>query len=148
MISQVCVDASLVLKLVLSESDSEQAHALWQSWIDGSVDVLAPDHLAVEATSVIRNHVHRRLISAEAGRQAFDALHAQPITLVPSTDLNLRAWQLAELFDRPTAYDAYYLALAEALGCDLWTADRRLVRAVGTMVDWVKWLGDVSQRLA
>jgi predicted nucleic acid-binding protein len=142
--SQVCVDASLVLKLVLSESDSEQAHALWQRWVEGDVDVLAPDHLAVEATSVIRNHVHSRLISAEAGRQAFDALHAQSITLVPSTDLNLRAWQLAELFDRPTAYDTYYLALAEALDCDLWTADRRLVRAVEAMVDWVKWLGDVS----
>lgn len=142
MSSQVCVDASLALKLVLAETDSEHAHALWQSWLDADTEVLAPEHLAFEATSVIRNHVYRGLISTKTGRQAFDALHAQAITLIPSADLNARAWELAEQFGRPTAYDAYYLALAEMLGCDLWTADRRLVNAVSQAMGWVKWLGN------
>ncbi|MCS6844738.1 MAG: type II toxin-antitoxin system VapC family toxin [Caldilineales bacterium] len=83
------------------------------------------------------------MISAEAGRRAFDTLHAQQIALLPSAPLNLRAWELAEQFGRPTAYDAYYRALVEALECELWTADRRLVNAVGQTLRWVKWLGDV-----
>jgi predicted nucleic acid-binding protein len=34
--------------------------------------------------------------------------------------------------------DASYLALAESVGCDLWTADGRLVRAVGAALPWLK----------
>ena len=140
--SLVCVDASLALKLVLHEADSDRAQALWQGWIDTDTEIVAPEHLAFEATSVIRNHVHRGLISREAGRQAFNALHAQQITLVSSAGLNIGAWEMAEEFQRPTAYDAYYVALAETLGCELWTADRRLVNAVSHALGWVNWLGD------
>ncbi len=139
---RVCVDASLVLKLVLAEADSQRAYDLWQSWVEADVEIFAPEHLAFESTSVIRNHVHRGLMSAEVGRQAFDTLHAQAITLIPSVGLNIRAWELAEQFRRPTAYDAYYLALAEALGCELWTGDRRLVSAVSFALSWVKCLED------
>lgn len=141
--SSVCVDASLVLKLVLPEADSDRAHRLWRSWLETDTEVLAPEHLALKATSVIPTHVYRGLISPETGRRAFDALHAQAMTLIPSGPLNVRAWELAEQFGRPTAYDAYYLALAEALGCELWTADRRLVNAVSPTWSWVKWLGSV-----
>lgn len=145
MSSQVCVDASLALKLVLAETDSERAHILWKSWIDSDTEIFAPAHFAFETTSVIRNHVFRGLIGPEAGKQAFDALHAQPIALVSSQILNVRAWELAEQFNRPTAYDVYYVALAESLDCDLWTADRRLVNAVSRTFGWVKWLGDAPQ---
>ena len=141
---QVCVDASVALKLVLDEIDSDAAQALWQSWVDADIEIFAPEHLAFEATSVIRNHVQRGLISPEAGRQAFDVLHAQAVTLVPSSRLNVWAWELAGQFQRPTAYDAYYLALAEALDCQLWTADLRLVNAVGHTLKWVRWLGEVQ----
>ena len=139
---RVCVDASLALKLVLDEEDSDRAHALWQAWVSADTEIVAPEYLAVEATSVIRNHVYRGLLSKEAGQAAFDALHAQAITLISSQGLNSRAWELSEQFGRPTAYDAYYMVVAETFGCDLWTADRRFVKAVRDTVSWVKWLGD------
>lgn len=88
--SSVCVDASLVLKLVLPEADSDRAHRLWRSWLETDTEVLAPEHLALKATSVIRTHVYRGLISPETGRRAFDALHAQAMTLIPSGPLNVR----------------------------------------------------------
>jgi predicted nucleic acid-binding protein len=34
-----------------------------------------------------------------------------------------------------------YAATAEKLGCELWTADQRLVNAVSASLNWVKWLG-------
>ena len=141
---RVCVDASLALKLILDEVDSDRAHGLWQSWVDTDTEIVAPAYLVVEATSVIRNHVHRGLISKEAGQAAFDALHAQAITLVPTQGLSVRAWELSEQFRRPTAYDAYYVAVAEMSGCDLWTADRRLVNAMQHTFGWIKWLGDAA----
>ena len=133
----ICVDASLVLNLVLDEADSEQVHALWAAWAMEGAIITAPCHLAFEVTSVIRNHVYRRNISAEAGQMAFEAFLAQEIELRHPGELEVRAWELAGQYDRPTAYDTCYLALAESLGCELWTADGRLVKAVAAFLPWV-----------
>ena len=140
MSSQICVDASFALKLVLDEEESEAAEALWTGWSVGDVEIIAPCHLLFEATSVIRNHVYRRDISAAAGQAAFDALLAQEIKLLHPGRLETRAWELAQKYNRPTAYDAYYLALAEDVGCELWTADGRLHKAVHNALPWVKLL--------
>lgn len=48
MSSPRCVDASLVLKLVLEEEDSEKAHALWASWVADGVEIIAPCQLGFE----------------------------------------------------------------------------------------------------
>jgi len=59
------------------------------------------------------------------------------------------AWQqvlpMARRFDR-SAYDAAYLALAEAQGATLITGDLRLYSAVRDHLDWVRWIGS-SERL-
>jgi predicted nucleic acid-binding protein len=138
--SQVCVDASFALKLVLEEEGSDAAQALWTAWSAQDVEIIAPCLLIFEATSAIRNHVYRREISAEAGQAAFDAFLAQEITLQHPDSLDKRAWELAEQYNRPTAYDASYLALAESAGCELWTADGRLCEAVCDALPWVKSL--------
>ena len=52
------------------------------------------------------------------------------------------ALEFATRFNRPKAYDAQYLALADLLGCELWTADRRLVSAVAGKLPWVRWIGE------
>ena len=141
---RICVDSSVALKLVLDEEDSDKAHALWASWVAEDFEIIAPCHLAFEVTSVIRNHVYRGEISAEAGQVAFEAIHAQGIKLVHPDTLHERAWELAQQFNRPTAYDTYYLALGEITGCDVWTADRRLYNAVRDTLKWVKWLGNYT----
>ena len=139
---QVCVDASIGIKMVLDEADSTQAQALWQFWIDQTADIIAPYHWVFETTSVINNNIHRGVISRAAGEFAFQSLRTQPIRLLHPPQLAERAWALAQQFKRPTAYDAFYLALAEWAGCELWTADRRLYSVVTHDLPWVKWLGD------
>jgi predicted nucleic acid-binding protein len=100
--------------------------------------------LAFEVTSVIRNHVYRRAVSAEAGQAAVEAFGAQDIVLIHPDRLTMRAWEMANQYSRPTAYDAHYLALAETLGCELWTADRRLFNALQGTLPWVRFLGDFT----
>ena len=51
---------------------------------------------------------------------------------------HLRAIHIARQFDLKAAYDAHFLALAERLGCDLWTADKELHRSVASLLSWVK----------
>ena len=47
-------------------------------------------------------------------------------------------------YNRPRAYDAAYLALAELRGCEFWTTDERLYNAVSHDLTWVKWVGTFS----
>ena len=139
---QVCVDARVTVKLVLDEHDSDLARALWAFWLHQNVEIVAPYHWVFETTSVIRNNIHRGVISLEAGEFAFKSLRAQPVRLLHPPQLVERAWALAQQFERPTVYDAFYLALSEFAGCELWTADRRLYSVVTHDLPWVKWLGD------
>jgi predicted nucleic acid-binding protein len=48
---------------------------------------------------------------------------------------------LATRFNRPAAYDAHYLALAEMMNCEFRTADRWLFNVVKDELAWVRWLG-------
>ncbi len=48
----------------------------------------------------------------------------------------------ADALGLPATYDAHYLALAEHLGCELWTDDQRLLRQVATSLPFVRWIGD------
>lgn len=49
----------------------------------------------------------------------------------------LRAWTMADKFSLPAVYDAHYLALAELLEGEFWTADGRLARTVQSSLPWV-----------
>ncbi len=136
--SWVCTDANLVLRLALPQEGYQQARALWQRWRQEGQEIVAPLLLRYEITSVLRNHVYRNLISLEQGRRALSRLLALPISFYTASGLHQLAWELATQLGRPNAYDAHYLALAETLGCEFWTADIRLYNAVKEQLPWVR----------
>ena len=53
-------------------------------------------------------------------------------------ELHERAIHLAERYSLNAAYDAHYLALADRLGAEFWTADRRLANSVRHELEWVR----------
>ncbi len=69
-------------------------------------------------------------------------LIAQRVQIIYPADLHARALALALRYAQPQAYDAHYLALAESLNCEFWTADERLYRALRGELTWVRWLGE------
>ena len=138
----VCIDASLALKLALNETDSDLVRSLWASWAKQQATLVAPMLWGYEVTSVIRNRTHREKLPAELESQTVDALRQLPVQLLQPTGLFQRAWELARHFNRPTAYDSHYLALAEIVNCPFWTADKRLYNAVHSELNWVHWLGN------
>jgi predicted nucleic acid-binding protein len=138
--SLVCVDASILIKLVVEEEQSDRASALWDSWVDDGVEIVAPTLFSYEVTATLRKKVHRQLLALAEGKEAFAAALAVEMTLMAPSGLHERAWELAARFNRPTAYDSHYLALAEMLGCEFWTADQRLFNAVRDELGWVRWL--------
>ncbi len=90
--------------------------------------VHAPHLIDIEVASVVRRRVSRRAISARRGREALQELAAFPMTRYPATPLLERIW---ELRSNSTAYDANYVALAEALEAPLVTMDARLASTPG-----------------
>jgi predicted nucleic acid-binding protein len=140
--SQVCVDASLALKLVLPEAESDQIQAQWQRWFEEKTELVAPTLFIFEGISAIRLNVTRKLITTEAAELAFREFLAQTqeVRLMLFPDLHARAWELAKRFKQSQVYDAYYLALAESLDIEFWTADEHLYRTVHRALPRVKYV--------
>jgi predicted nucleic acid-binding protein len=88
----------------------------------------APHLLDVEAAQVIRRYAANGDIDDERGRLALDDLADFPLRRYPHDVLLPRIWSLR---NNLTAYDAAYIALAEALDAPLLTRDRRLAAIPG-----------------
>jgi len=135
--STVCVDANVVVKSILFPEDAIQD--LWKSWQTNGIRLVAPTLLFYEVANSLYQYQKRGDISADVIRRVYDTALALPFTLIGDASLHRRAIVLAATYRLPAAYDAHYLALAEHLGIDLYTADVRLVNALLPFkVDWVK----------
>ncbi len=118
------VDASCLYEVVVGAKRSEPLRRL----LSGDSDHAAPQIIDVEVLSVIRrDHRLGRLDPTEA-RQAVEDLHDWPGQRYGHRALLARAWELRETV---RAWDAMYVALAEALDAPLVTADARLAGALG-----------------
>jgi predicted nucleic acid-binding protein len=88
----------------------------------------APHLLDVEIAQVLRRYVRERIMTAARGEQALQDLHDLPLHRYPHDFLMQRVWELRANL---TAYDAVYVALAEALDAPLITCDRKISLASG-----------------
>ena len=141
----VCVDASLAIAWIIRERFTDSALALRGAWVRETVELVAPPIFPSEVTSTIRRMAYQGALSPEEGRQALERAPAWPVTVrEDSDDLQRQAYELATRFNRPRAYDAQYLALAEAEGCELWTGDERLINALQGQLPWAHWIGDYT----
>lgn len=118
------VDASVIAPAV-ADAGADGA-AFRQRLRDQMIAV--PDLLGVEVVSVLRRQVAASLLTPAQASAALDDLLELPLSVFPTGPLLRRVWQLRENL---TAYDACYVALAEALDCTLLTADARLTNAPG-----------------
>ena len=90
---------------------------------------LAAPHLVdSELASALRAQVNRRAVTEAAARRALRAWEQMGIERFAAVSLLDRMWQLRANL---TAYDATYVALAEALDCALLSGDARLAAAPG-----------------
>jgi len=117
----IVLDASAGLAALLNAGPARQALADQQLHVPHLVDA--------EVASVLRRKVAAGVVTAADGWRALDTWRGLGMTRHPLVPLLARVW---ELRDTVSAYDATYVALAEALACPLLTADGRLGRAPGT----------------
>jgi predicted nucleic acid-binding protein len=119
------LDASALIELLLRMPAAEAVEARIR---EAKAILQAPHLLDIEVTQVIRRFVAGGIIHQERGKSALADLVAFPLLRYPHGQLLHRIW---ELRSNLTAYDAAYVALAEALDVPLLTRDRRVAAAIG-----------------
>jgi predicted nucleic acid-binding protein len=119
----IVVDAS-VLANAIGDDAEDGRRARTELRAVGELAV--PDLVDVETTAVLRKRWIAGDLSDERFATAIDDLQNLDIQRYPTLPLVRRAYELRA---NVSSYDAAYVALAEALNCELLTADRKLSNA-------------------
>lgn len=119
----IVLDASAVVELVLATPAGRQVAG---RVADPEVSLHVPHLLDVEVTEALRRLVAGGVIDDHTATLALAALRDLDLARHSHEPLLDRVWALRRNL---TAYDAVYVALAEALGAVLLTCDGKLARS-------------------
>ncbi len=118
------LDASVVIK-ALTDGGPEGE---WAKLALTDPEPTGPELMLAEAGNFLRRLELQGKLSRIEATMAFRDLLLLPIVLFPFAPYAERVWELRH---NVTGYDAWYIAIAESLGCPFVTLDFRLSRAVG-----------------
>ena len=117
------LDASALVELLLG---TEAGRRVAARIADPTLALHVPHLADVEVTQALRRYVREGALDGDSAAAALEDLRALDLERHSHEPLLDRVWALR---DNLTAYDAVYVALAEALECALLTCDGRLARA-------------------
>jgi predicted nucleic acid-binding protein len=133
----IVFDASVGLKRVLVEADSDKALAI-------QVELIAPDIFPIECSHALVRAERKGVIQVGEAELLLGMVMTDLPRLYPSLPLLPRAVELASKL-RKGVYDCLYVALAEREGCDFVTADERLIKDLQGQFTFVISLADFSR---
>lgn len=136
------IDASVLLSAFFPDEAQPQAQSVLRQHAAGKERLKAPTLIMYEVTNAVWQAERRGRITSAQADEILQAASGLDVELV-AVDWG-ESLPLARKFNR-NAYDAAYLALAEAQGEKLITADERLYNAVHPKSKWVLWLGDYAE---
>lgn len=138
MSNYICLDASVLVKILVQEEHSEKATALMERVIQKKQLIVLPPFAWVEVGTVLRKKRRSNELSVQEADDLWFEFRLFPgIEYLSDDELMDRAWKISRYFDLPTLYDAAYLAVAEVVEertgdvCEFWTADERLINSLG-----------------
>lgn len=133
----ICIDASFIVRLLTSQPVATPFLGLWNQWQNLGYRIVAPTLIRYEVSNAFhRSALAGQIPPEEASEALEDALNLN-IILYSDAELHCQALNIATQLKLPATYDAHYLALAQQLGCEFWTADKRLFNAVQATLSWV-----------
>jgi len=121
----IVIDASVIVAALVDTGGD----GIWAESVIASETLVAPELAMVEATNILRRLELAKELSTAESRLAQKDLMRLDIQLFPFHPFAERVWALRKNI---TSYDAWYVAVAEALGCSLATLDIKLKSASGT----------------
>jgi predicted nucleic acid-binding protein len=124
------VDSSVLVAALVDAGP----HGLWAESVLERGSLHAPELACVEATNILRRLERARIITTPDANAAHEDLMQLDIELVSFEPFANRVWELRHNI---TSYDAWYVALAEALKLPLATLDEGLSKASGPMCEFM-----------
>jgi len=146
MAGRVVIDANVTLALFLNLPYSDSVYRLMERLKKQRQALYAPALWGYECVSGLYKAVKLGMISLAKADEALVDLDGMAVEQVmPTVEIHHAALRWAERLGQSKAYDAQYVALAESLNADLWSADQRLVNALQALgATWAHWIGEMS----
>jgi predicted nucleic acid-binding protein len=124
------VDSSVLVAALVDAGP----HGTWAEQVIESGPLRAPELARVEATNILRRLERAKQITTPEANAAHDDFMQLEIELFPFDPFSDRIWELRHTV---TSCDAWYVAVAEALGLPLATLDQRLCKAKGPKCEFL-----------
>jgi predicted nucleic acid-binding protein len=129
------LDACIPVSMVVNSSLSQAASNLWKDLTLSGTQIVVPRLWICEVTSLLRQLISRKVISARVGESSLSLLLESNIHFVDEDAvLALSALRWADRLGYVRIGGCFYVALADQQGAEFWSADRRLagqLRAAG-----------------
>ncbi|RIK31730.1 MAG: VapC toxin family PIN domain ribonuclease [Anaerolineae bacterium] len=137
------VDANVAVNTITKMNDS--LSRFWDRVDREQITPCAPRLWMSETATAIRLRIVHKEMSFDEAEEALRAIHTLRFEILDEDEeLSLRALEWAGKLGQSKAYDAFYVALAEKLAVDFWTADERLANRCRKDLK-LKWVHSVSE---
>lgn len=136
------LDSSVAIKWVLPEIDTPKAVRLRNEFRRGMHELLAPDVFPIEVAHSLTRAERKKLIQPPAAIKRLNSVLSYPPDLHSYLPLFGRAAAISSATGQGM-YDCLYLVLAEREGCELITADQKLITNMGQAYPFIRSLSTI-----
>ena len=126
----IVVDSSVLVAALVDVGP----HGIWAETVLARGSLHAPELARAEATNILRRLERAKLITTPEANAAQDDLMQLDMDLFSFEPFAERIWELRH---NVTCYDAWYVAIAEALGLPLATLDKALSKSNGVACEFL-----------
>jgi predicted nucleic acid-binding protein len=141
---KVCVDASVVLRWILPNSQESATDTVLSSWVNRESDLISSPLLDIEITAAIKKLADIKRISPHQGEDAYALYRELHIEIMKSNDIMKTVWRLISELEGVNLLDLEYLAVAELADSELWTADKKLFAQLKDRSPRVRFAGELT----
>jgi predicted nucleic acid-binding protein len=124
----LCLDTSVWIPYLVPEISQPQARILVEEALSLNLRLVAPAFVWAEVGSVLRKKIQMQVVTTEEAQGFFEDFCELPIDYIEAEAIRAKTWEIAEQYELLTLYDAAFLACAESIPAEFWTADAALVR--------------------
>jgi predicted nucleic acid-binding protein len=140
------IDANATLGLLLRLPYSQDIDNHMKNWQEEEAELMVPTLWEYECLTGLRRAVAMQLLSSEEANILIGALFGLEFHRIsPTLELHQTAMAWSERIGQAKVYDAQYIALAEILSAEFYTADKRLFHSLKSLgVEWVHLIGSLK----
>lgn len=142
----ICLDSSVLVKILTWEDGSEKAVKLFDEIVKRGQKIVLPDFAWAEIGTVLRKKVRMNKLKADQADELWKAFRDLGIIhYVESSGIMDVAWEISSEDKLPTLYDSAYIAVSKIYSnedntCEFWTADERLINSVSNNKSFIRRL--------